>query len=96
MIVRNCVNTCMSLLVINASPFLAQFVIHHAQKFEPNYSRAAETMLKSTYIDDSMDSVLDENEGLVCTNSYQNYGKRWECMHINGYLILKQFASNTC
>jgi len=42
------------------------------------------------------DSDVNEKEGItvVCTNSPQNYGKRPECMHINGYLILKQLQSS--
>ena len=44
---------------VNVSPFLAQFVIrHHAQKLQENSGRAAEKALQSTYMDDSMDSVL--------------------------------------
>ena len=31
---------------------------------QPNYERAAETVLQSTYMDDSMDSVVNENEGI--------------------------------
>ena len=48
---------------VNASPFLAQFVSqHHARIFEDIYPRAAEAILKSTYMDDSMDSVMSESE----------------------------------
>ena len=43
---------------MNSSPFLAQFVSqHHAKVHEKQYPRAAEIILKSTYMDDSMDSV---------------------------------------
>ena len=50
---------------INASSFLAQFVSQqHATMFEQIYPRAAETILKSTYMDDSMDSVMSETEGI--------------------------------
>ena len=49
---------------VNSSPFLAQFVLqHHAQKFMDKFPMAAATILKSTYMDDSMDSVLDEEQG---------------------------------
>ena len=49
---------------INSSPFLAQFVLqHHARKHQADYGSATETILKSTYMDDSMDSVLDEVQG---------------------------------
>ena len=38
---------------INSSPFLAQFVLqHHAKKHQSDYDRAAETILKATYMDD--------------------------------------------
>lgn len=37
---------------------------HHAKKFIDEFPLAAETILKSTYMDDSMDSVLDEEGGL--------------------------------
>ena len=50
---------------INSSPFLAQFVLqHHARKHQADYGRATETILKSTYMDDSMDSVLNEKQGI--------------------------------
>ena len=50
---------------INSSPFLAQFVLqHHAREHQADYGRATETILKSTYMDDSMDSVLDEKQGI--------------------------------
>ena len=50
---------------VNSSPFLAQFVFQqHAKRFMDEFPMAAETILKATYMDDSMDSVLDENEGV--------------------------------
>ena len=50
---------------INSSPFLAQIVSqHHARVYEKLYPRAAEVILKSTYMDDSMDSVSSETEGI--------------------------------
>ena len=60
---------------INTSPFLAQFVIrHHATTFKQMYPRAAETILKSTYIDDSMDSIINETEERIITVM----GKSWD------------------
>ena len=45
---------------VNSSPFQAQFVAQsHAEKNKTLYPLAAETVLKSTYMDDSMDSVPD-------------------------------------
>ena len=50
---------------VNSCPFRAQFVLqHHAKKFINEFPLAAETILKSTYMDDSIDSVLDEAGGL--------------------------------
>ena len=46
---------------VNSSPFLAQFVIQkHALKLQSVFPLAAETVLKSTYMDDSIDSVPDK------------------------------------
>ena len=45
---------------VNASPFLAQFVSrHNAIRHMSKYPLATETVLKSTYMDDSMVSVKD-------------------------------------
>ena len=50
---------------VNSSPFLAQFVTqHHAKTHGSEYPLAAETVLKSTYLDDSMDSVSDDQQGI--------------------------------
>ncbi|MEW8314042.1 MAG: hypothetical protein AB2658_03330, partial [Candidatus Thiodiazotropha endolucinida] len=50
---------------INSSPFLAQYVSQqHARKYEKCYPMAAETVLKSTYMDDSLDSVPDAEHGI--------------------------------
>lgn len=43
---------------INSSPFLAHYVSQqHARQYEKEYPMAAETVLKSTYMDDSLDWV---------------------------------------
>lgn len=50
---------------VNSSPFQAQFVLqHHAKKFKDTFPLAAETVLRSTYMDDSMDSVVNEDQGM--------------------------------
>ena len=50
---------------VNASPYLAQFVSQqHAIAYQEQYPRAAETILKSTYMDDSMDSAEDDHEAI--------------------------------
>ena len=49
---------------VNASPFLAQFVTQrHAQQNAELYPMAVESVLKSTYMDDTIDSVLSETDG---------------------------------
>ncbi|KAG1671934.1 hypothetical protein GQR58_016206 [Nymphon striatum] len=49
----------------NCSPFLAQYVIQlHAKNNSNKLPLAAETVLKSTYMDDSMDSVKNIDEGI--------------------------------
>ncbi|XP_064627878.1 uncharacterized protein LOC135487738 [Lineus longissimus] len=50
---------------INSSPFLAQFVAQeHAKRHRSIFPLASDTILKSTFIDDSMDSVLNDTEGV--------------------------------
>ena len=54
---------------LNSSPFLAQFVTQqHAEKFASVYPRAATTIQKFTYLDDCMDSVDTEHEGIELYN----------------------------
>ena len=75
---------------INVLPFLAQFVVqHHAQLFQPEYERAAETVLQSTYMDDSMDSVVTENEGV---SLYEQLSELWRKagMHAHKWLSNSQ------
>ena len=50
---------------VNSSSFQAQFVLqYHARKHMSEFSMAAETILRSSYMDDSMDSVMTEDEEL--------------------------------
>ena len=50
---------------VNSSPFQAQFVAQkHVEKHKGEFPMAVETVLKSTYVDDSMDSVADESQGI--------------------------------
>lgn len=54
---------------VNSSPFQAQFVAReHAKKYESEFPLAAETILKSTYMDDSMDSVPDVKTAIELYN----------------------------
>jgi DNA-binding transcriptional regulator YiaG len=49
---------------VNCSPFLAQFVLReHANLHLKEFPIGATTILKSTYMDDSMDSVEDDERG---------------------------------
>ena len=50
---------------LNTSPFLAQLVSQeNAKRVTDQYPRAVDTILKSTYMDDSLDSVCTEEEGV--------------------------------
>ena len=50
---------------VNSSAFQAQFVLQqHAKKYKDSFPMAAETIKKSTYMDDSMDSVHSEEQGI--------------------------------
>ena len=60
---------------VNSLPFLAQLVSqHHARLHEKSYPRAAETILKSTYMDDSMDSVMNDDDGIEL---YEQLSELW-------------------
>jgi len=71
---------------INSSPFLAQLVSqHHARANEKQHPRAAEVILKSTYMDDSMDSVSNETEGIkLYKELFELWGKAG--MHTHKWL----------
>ena len=61
---------------INSSPFLSQYVSqHHAKVHEKQYLRAVEAILKSTYMDDSMDSVKNDREGIEL---YKQLSELWQ------------------
>ena len=71
---------------VNSSPFLAQFVIQqHARKHQSEFSLGAETVLKSTYMDDSMDSVPDKETGI---EFYRQLSQLWPLagMHARKWL----------
>lgn len=60
---------------VNSSPFQAQYVAQkHAEKLQNSHPRAAETVLYSTYMDDSMDSVISDNEGILL---YEQLSDLW-------------------
>ena len=71
---------------VNSSPFLAQFVIQeHARKHQSQFPLGAETVLKSTYMDDSMDSVPDKETGI---DLYKQLSQLWASagMHARKWL----------
>ena len=47
---------------------------HHARIYEEIYPKAAETILQSTYMDDSMDSVLTDEQGVEL---YEQLSELW-------------------
>ena len=62
-------------LGVNSSPFQAQFVAQtHAEKHKDEFPMAAVTVLKPTYMDDSMDSVVDESQGIKL---YEELNQLW-------------------
>ena len=61
---------------VKSSPFLAQFVSqYHAGVYRHQYPRAAEVILPSTYMDDSMVSVMDKTEGVEL---YKELSELWQ------------------
>ena len=50
---------------VDSSPFQAQYVLRqHAKKFQGDFPMAADTILYSTYMDDSMDSIRNEGQAV--------------------------------
>ncbi|XP_071842043.1 uncharacterized protein [Apostichopus japonicus] len=71
---------------VNASPFMAQFVVQeHAKSHQAELPMAADTVLKSTYMDDNMDSVPDVESGCEL---YNQLSKLWGAagMHARKWL----------
>ena len=66
---------------INSSPFLAQFVLqHHAREHQADYGRATETILKSTYMDDSWLSFVVSSVSLSLSHWYPGSGVVLDCI----------------
>ena len=71
------------------SPFLAQYVTQmHARMNCKDYPRAAKTILKSTYIDDSIDSVATKKES-ICL--YNNLTQLWNLANVQA----RKWSSNS-
>ncbi|XP_064622588.1 uncharacterized protein LOC135484829 [Lineus longissimus] len=87
--------------VVNSSPFLAQYVCRqHAEKYRLEYPLAAETVLESTYMDDSTDSVRTVETGVEW---YQQSSELWDKngMHARKYMsnkpeVLKNIPTADC
>ena len=61
---------------INAAPFVVQFVVrHNAEKHQAEYPLAAETVLESIYMDDTMDYTKTEDNAI---NLYEKLKKLWK------------------
>ena len=59
-----------------SAPFEAQFTIQEdARKHQNQFPAAAETVLESTYMDDSMDSTVDEQNAI---DLYRQLSELWE------------------
>ena len=66
---------------VNSCPFQAQFVTQmHAKKNKELYPRAVETVLESTYMDDSMDSTETDKEGIQL---YVDLSRLWKTAGIH-------------
>ena len=75
---------------INAAPFLAQFVSqYHARQWKESYPRAAEAILQFTYMDDTMDSVENDSEGIAL---YKSLSELWK----KGGMHTHKWLSNSC
>ena len=69
----------------NCSPFLAQFVSQeNARRYKNEYSLAADTILNSTYMDDSMDSVMSSEQAIELYHQLSDvwgkaamYARKW-------------------
>ena len=64
---------------VNSSPFQTQCVSQkNAIVHKKEFPMAAETVLKSTNMDDSMDSVPDKNQGIeLCKSAVRVMEKSW-------------------
>ena len=71
---------------MNSSPFQAQLVSRkNAEDHQAQYPRVAETVLKSTSMDDSMDSVKNDQEGIKLYRKLMALWGKQRCMQKNGY-----------
>ena len=72
----------------NSTPMQAQFVAQeHARRHQAEYPLGAETVLQSTYMDDSLDSFEEDKKGIELYHQLTHCGRRQECMLGNGCRI---------
>lgn len=84
---------------VNCSPFLAQLVAQtHAKRNIEQYPMAAETVLKSTYMDDSMDSVSTDENGVELYNQlsqlFESAGMHARKWLSNSKIVMEQIPNN--
>ena len=71
---------------VNSLPFQAQLVSQsHARGHEDDLPMAAEIVLKSTYMDHNLDSVPDDDQGVMLYRQLSGLEQR--CWHESGYPI---------
>jgi hypothetical protein len=86
---------------VNSSPFQAQFVVrHHAEMHKAENPRGAEAMLKSTYMDDTMDSEETPeaalklySELIELWNSAGMCARKWLS---NSQEVMRHIPQSTC
>ena len=72
----------------NSAPMEAQFVAQeNARKQKEVFLLAAETVMKSTYMDDYLDCAESDNEGTRYITSCKNCGRKKICKPGSGCLI---------
>ena len=60
---------------MNAAPFAVQYVVRdNAEKHQTEYPLRAETVLESTYMDDTMDSTKTEDDAMYLYEELKNCG----------------------
>ena len=60
---------------------------HHAKKLYDTFPMAAETILKATYMDDSMDSISSEEQGIELHRQFSLLLTKVVCMRRSGCSI---------
>ena len=79
---------------LNSSSFQAQFVVKtHTEKLRDEFPMGAEKVLKSSYKEESMDSVANDDQGV---RLYEELNELWsECKFTSGSQILPKFSKGS-